>query len=70
MLLAWHQITDPDRKEMGLSPETNKTVVNLYPREHRSSGYIARASKFPTSGLVPFLSHDHIRAILTRKKGM
>jgi|GEM_PF-2119267 len=63
MLLAWHQITMTQiAREMNLSPETIKTVVNLYPERtsRRVQDYIARRLKVPYERLWGFRDqHDH-----------
>lgn len=69
MLLAWHQVTVTQiSREMGLSRETVKTVVNLYPekKSHRVQEYIAQRLGVPYERL--WGSSDQHRAIITKGK--
>ena len=68
-LLAWHRISLTQiGREMGLSHETIKTVVNLYPerKSRKVQEYIAQRLGVPYEKLWG-LSDSH-RAIITNKK--
>ena len=69
-LLAWHQVSLAQiGREMGLSHETIKTVVNLYPerKSRKVQEYITQRLGVPYEKLWGFADHHEVNSNKSKK---